>query len=143
MTARVKELLRAAVAGKKATDHVFTWGKGRSKGKPVKYFRVAWEKLFAAAGVELRTVHDFRRSAAKALRRAGVPESSIMDTGGWKTASMFRRYAIGSAADQRQTVKLLEAQREEDRAERVKNLDKPAVSFFDAEGEAPEQPKIN
>jgi hypothetical protein len=44
-------------------------------------------------------VHDFRRSAAKALRRAGVAESVIMATGGWKTRAMFTRYAIVSSAD--------------------------------------------
>jgi len=44
--------------------------------------------------------HDLRRSAAKALRAAGVPESVIMKAGGWKTAAMFRRYAIVSSADQ-------------------------------------------
>ena len=114
MTARVEELLRAAVAGKKAGDAVFTWDRGRSKGEPVKDYRKAWEKLFAAAGVELKTTHDFRRSAAKALRRAGVPESVIMDTGGWKTRSMFKRYAIGSTSDQRQMVEMLEASRKLD-----------------------------
>jgi integrase len=134
MMARVEELLRAAVAGKKAGDAVFTWDRGRSKGKPVRDYRVAWEKLFAAAGVELKTTHDFRRSAAKALRRAGVPESVIMDTGGWKTRSMFKRDAIGSASDQRQMVALVKADRKRD---------KPAVSFLGPENEAPERPKIN
>src|SRR5450755_3223120 len=46
-------------------------------------------------------VHDMRRSGAKALRRAGVPESVIMEIGGWKTESVFRRYAIVSATDRR------------------------------------------
>jgi hypothetical protein len=40
-----------------------------------------------------------RRSAAKALCGAGVPESVVMTQGGWKTAAMFRRYAIVSSAD--------------------------------------------
>jgi len=46
-------------------------------------------------------VHDMRCSAAKALRLAGVPESVIMATGGWRRSTMFRRYAIVSSADQR------------------------------------------
>ena len=33
--------------------------------------------------------HDFRRSAARNLRRAGVAESVVMAVGGWKTAAMF------------------------------------------------------
>jgi integrase len=55
--------------------------------------------------------HDMRRSAAKALRRAGVPESVIMATGGWKTAAMFRRYAIVSSADSRDAMEMLERAR--------------------------------
>jgi integrase len=61
-------------------------------------------------------VHDLRRSAAKALRRAGVPESVIMATGGWKTPAMFRRYAIVSSADQRAAVEALEKARAENGA---------------------------
>ncbi len=58
-------------------------------------------------------VHDLLRSAAKALRAAGVPESVIMSTGGWKTASMFRRYAIVSSADNRAALEALERARAE------------------------------
>jgi integrase len=43
--------------------------------------------------------HDLRRSAAKAARRAGVPESVVMAMGGWRTGAMFRRYAIVRSAD--------------------------------------------
>jgi integrase len=57
--------------------------------------------------------HDMRRSAAKALRSAGVPESVIMATGGWRTPSMLRRYAIVSSADQRAAVEMLERARAE------------------------------
>jgi hypothetical protein len=44
-------------------------------------------------------LHDFRRSAALELRRAGVAESTIMDIGGWKTRAMFDRYAIKDPRD--------------------------------------------
>jgi len=54
-----------------------------------------------------------RRSAAKALRAAGVPESVIMATGGWRTPSILRRYAIVSSADQRAAVEMLERARAE------------------------------
>jgi integrase len=116
MTPRVRELLEAATKGKRWDAWVLS--RDPAGKKQVRDFRVTWENLTAAAGVPDLMVHDFRRSAAKALRRAGVPESVIMSTGGWRTASMFRRYAIVSATDQREAVALLEAARERDRAKR-------------------------
>jgi integrase len=56
-------------------------------------------------------VHDLRRSAAKAMRLAGVSESTVMRIGGWRTASMFRRHAIDSHKDQQQAVDLRKAAR--------------------------------
>jgi integrase len=55
--------------------------------------------------------HDLRRSAAKAMRLAGVPESTVMQIGGWKTDSTFRRYLIQSHADAEQAVRLLDKAR--------------------------------
>jgi integrase len=134
MTPEVEELLRAAVANKKPSDSVFT----REDGKPIKDFRGAWRNLCVRAetghlvcrkcgsapvavkcecGGARKYVglipHDFRRSAAKAARRAGVPESVIMAMGGWKTPSMFRRYAIVSSADQRAAVEMITRERAE------------------------------
>jgi integrase len=108
MTARIEELLRAAVAGKAADDFVLT----REGGGRVGDFRKAWRSLCGRAGLPGLLVHDLRRSAAKALRAAGVPESVIMATGGWRTASMFCRYAIVSSADQRDAMEKLEAARD-------------------------------
>jgi integrase len=45
------------------------------------------------------TLHDFRRSSARNLLNAGVPETVIMKIGGWKTRSVFDRYAVSSTAD--------------------------------------------
>ena len=44
-------------------------------------------------------LHDFRRSAARNLINAGVMETSIMKICGWKTRSVFDRYAVASTAD--------------------------------------------
>ncbi len=54
------------------------------------------------------TPHDLRRSAAKNARRKGIPESVIMKLGGWRSAQIFRRYAIVSEADQLAAVAALE-----------------------------------
>ena len=57
-------------------------------------FRGAWRNAVKAAGVPGLTRHDLRRSAARNLRRAGVPEGVIMKLCGWSTRSMFDRYNI-------------------------------------------------
>jgi integrase len=43
--------------------------------------------------------HDLRRSGARALLNAGVPEKVCMAIGGWKTRSVFDRYSIVSPKD--------------------------------------------
>jgi integrase len=76
--------------------------------------RKEWAKACAAAGlgeiipVEDKpydprykgiTLHDFRRSAARNLLAVGVSETRIMKIGGWKTRSVFDRYAVASTSD--------------------------------------------
>jgi hypothetical protein len=56
-------------------------------------------------------VHDLRRSAARQLRSAGVAESVIMKIGGWRTAQVFRRYAIVGDGDKTIAMGKLEQQR--------------------------------
>jgi integrase len=121
MTQAIRELVRLAIVKKGAADYVLT----RGDGKPVKDFRKAWQNLCVQAGLSRwvcracektvvdkncecggkklkyvgRIVHDFRRSAARELRRVGVAESTIMEIGGWKTSAMFKRYAIKDPRD--------------------------------------------
>jgi integrase len=68
-------------------------------GKPVGLFRKTWATACRKAGVSGRLVHDLRRSAARNLSRAGVPEPVIMRLCGWKTRSVFDRYRIVSESD--------------------------------------------
>ena len=51
--------------------------------------------------------HDLRRTAARNLRRAGIA-SVIMKIGGWRTRSVFERYAIVSQTDIAEALKKLE-----------------------------------
>jgi integrase len=136
MTSRALLLLRECVRGKTPDDHVFT----REDGKPVRDFRSTWAAACVAAGVgrmmcktcktpvtdekceacgatgkRLRYVglilHDMRRTGARNLRRAGVAEGVIMRLGGWKTASVFRRYDIVNQADFVDALQKLEQRR--------------------------------
>jgi len=134
MTAKVYELVKLAVDGKDNTDRLLTRG-----NKPVKDFRESWQKLCAKAGLGKftcrkcekvgdgdkckcgtrafkytgTTPHDFRRSAARQLRRAGVAETTIMAIAGWATREMFKRYDINDSSDIRNAVVKLEQARAE------------------------------
>jgi integrase len=122
MTSTIRELVRLAVVGKQPDDYLLT----RRNGKRVREFRKAWRNLCLRVGLARMLcvsceqpvmgrrcttcgnrkpkytgpiLHDFRRSAARELRRAGVAESVVMQIGGWKTREMFRRYAITDSRD--------------------------------------------
>jgi integrase len=109
MTSTLHPLLTACIEGKKPDDFVIT----RPQGSQVRYFRATWNKVTTAAGVPGLLFHDLRRTAARALRRAGVAEGVIMKIGGWKTRNVFERYAIVSQSDIRDAMAKLEQQQSE------------------------------
>ena len=102
------QLLRHSVEGKAAEAHVFTRG-----DKPVRDFRKSWQNLCTAAGVPALLFHDLRRTAARNLRAAGVPEEIIMRIAGWKTSSVFKRYAIVDKSNIRTALQQLERTRQQ------------------------------
>ena len=76
-------------------------------GKPIIYFRRAWQTACKSAGVPGMIPHDFRRTAVRNLLRAGVPEKISMTITGHKTRSVFDRYDIVDEADLRKAVGML------------------------------------
>lgn len=78
-------------------------------GRPIKDFRKVWAKALEKAGLPIgsgakKLFHDFRRTAARDMVRAGVPQSVAMSITGHKTVSMFLRYNITDGKDQREAL---------------------------------------
>lgn len=102
-------LLVACAQGKQPDGYLFT----RKKGRPISDFRKSWKKVCKAIGVAGLLFHDLRRTAARALRDAGVAEGVIMKIGGWKTRSVFERYSIVTQADTADAIRKLEEHRQQ------------------------------
>ena len=59
-----------------------------------------WHRAVTKAEIGGRRIlHDFRRTAARSYRKAGVSEGVVMRIGGWKTRSVFERYNIKNEQD--------------------------------------------
>jgi integrase len=87
------------------TGQIVPWVFHR-EGTPIRSFRTAWRAACRRAGLS-KLVHDLRRTAARNMVRAGVPQHTVMRLCGWETDAMFRRYCIQDERDLRAGVEKL------------------------------------
>jgi integrase len=73
---------------------IVPWVFFKDKGDQLGDFKKAWTTARRKAGIPGRIFHDYRRTAARNLIRAGVPETVAMKMTGHLTNSVFKRYAI-------------------------------------------------
>jgi len=65
-----------------------------NNGKPIRQFYRRWHTACAKAGLSGKVPHDFRRTAARNLIRAGVPTLIAKRLTGHLTDAVFARYGI-------------------------------------------------
>jgi integrase len=110
--ARLAELLREqrdrVEAMQRERGFLIPWVFVHDDGRQVRgWYYDAWRAACVRAGIPGRLVHDFRRSAARNLVRAGVPEGVAMKLTGHKTRSIFDRYNVTSSTDLNAAVEML------------------------------------
>jgi integrase len=97
-------------------------------GRMIRDIRKVWRNALEKAGLPCgdgaKLFHDLRRTAARDMVRAGVPQSVAMSITGHKTVSMFLRYNITDGKDQR------------DALQRTAELRRQRVA------DAPQRPKV-
>ena len=71
----------------------------RGNGLPVGEFKRSWAMATKKAKCVGRLFHDLRRTCARRLLAAGVPQVVARELTGHRTSAMFDRYAIVSSAD--------------------------------------------
>lgn len=69
------------------------------KGQGISETKRAWKNACKRALLPDLLIHDLRRTAARNMIRAGVPERQVLDIVGWKTRAMLDRYNIMDERD--------------------------------------------
>ena len=88
-------------------------------GRPIGDYRKAWASASKRASLEGKLYHDFRRTRARNMRRAGVSEEVCMELLGHKTTSMFHRYNITDERDIREAMRKTQEYLDAVRSERT------------------------
>jgi integrase len=109
LAAILREQLERADAIQREREYLIEpWVFVHEDGRRVRgWYYDAWRSACKQANLGGRMVHDFRRSAARNLVRAGVPEGVAMKLTGHKTRSIFDRYNVTSSADLKEAVERL------------------------------------
>ncbi|MDG2307702.1 MAG: site-specific integrase [Candidatus Binatia bacterium] len=102
LSAMLKEQIRHAPTGCR-------WLCYRPDGRKVRDFRGAWATACQTAGVPGLMFHSLRRSAARNLDNAGVPQPVAQEAMGMRTDSVWRRYRIVSDRDRTAMADALDA----------------------------------
>ena len=93
-------------AAKREGDDVLVF---KRDGMTRRAWKTAWPDACRRAGVPGRRLHDCRRTAARNLVRAGVPERVAMMLLGHSTRSIFERYNIVNECDLREAGQRLQS----------------------------------
>ncbi len=101
------------------------------RGQPVGDFEKSWKTACEKANLTGKLFHDLRRTAARNLVRAGVPEQIAMLITGHKTTSMFRRYNITNDDDVKRGMRMMLGYLSTIPAEKQNVLQFPKVSGSD------------
>ena len=87
----------AAKAHQRETGRMVPWvffliTKKTKRVRRIKSFYKVWHSACLKAGIAGRIPHDFRRTAFRNLRRAGVDIMAAMELVGWSSFAMAKRY---------------------------------------------------
>jgi integrase len=96
---RSARIIEAEDGTKRIAEYVF-----HRDGLPIGDFRKAWKTACKAANVDKKLFHDLRRTSARNMIDAGVPQVTAMEITGHNTDSMFRRYAIVNEDQKREAL---------------------------------------
>ncbi len=104
------ELIERRWAARIVGDRLVEWVFHR-RGRPVRDFTHVWARARRTAGLLNRTLHGFRRTAARDLVEGGMDYKSAMEVTGHKTMSVFQRYQIVDVRRTRVALETLDAHR--------------------------------